>query len=84
MLILAYYRCYGISDEAVQDFDGRFGYVCTGLEIGACINRNTVDGQKSCMTLRTLNYGNYGMLLIMGHAGFCPSTVGFRAHVLYL
>ena len=46
MLILAYYRCYGISDEAVQDFDGRFGYVCTGLEIGACINRNTVDGQN--------------------------------------
>ena len=29
------------------------------------------------MTLRTLNYGNYGIFLIMGHAGFCPSTVGF-------
>ena len=27
------------------------------------------------MTLRTLNYGNYGIFLIMGHAGFCPSTV---------
>ena len=28
------------------------------------------------MTLRTLNYGNYGIfLLIMGNAGFCPSTV---------
>ena len=27
------------------------------------------------MTLRTLNYGNYGILLIMGHAGFCPSAV---------
>ena len=26
-------------------------------------------------TLRTLNYGNYGVFLIMGHAGFCPSTV---------
>ena len=26
------------------------------------------------MTLRTLNYGNYGILLIMGHAGFCPSA----------
>ena len=36
---------------------------------------NTVDGQKSCMTLRTLNYGNYGIFLIMGNAGFCPSTV---------
>ena len=22
------------------------------------------------MTLRTLNYGNYGIFLIMGHAGF--------------
>ena len=30
---------------------------------------------KSCMTLRTLNYGNYGIFLIMGNAGFCPSTV---------
>ena len=27
------------------------------------------------MTLRTLNYGNYGIFLLMGHAGFCPSTV---------
>ena len=25
------------------------------------------------MTLRTLNYGNYGIFLIMGSAGFCPS-----------
>ena len=24
------------------------------------------------MTLRTLNYGNYGIFLIMGHAGFLP------------
>ena len=27
------------------------------------------------MTLRTLNYGIYGIFLIMGNAGFCPSTV---------
>ena len=27
------------------------------------------------MTLRTLNYGKYGIFLIMGNAGFCPSTV---------
>ena len=27
------------------------------------------------MTLRTRNYGNYGIFLIMGNAGFCPSTV---------
>ena len=27
------------------------------------------------MTLRTLNYGNYGIFLKMGNAGFCPSTV---------
>ena len=31
------------------------------------------------MTLRTLNYGNYGIFLIMGHAGFCPSTVGMES-----
>ena len=27
------------------------------------------------MTLRTLSYGNYGIFLIMGNAGFCPSAV---------
>ena len=27
------------------------------------------------MALRTLNYGNYGIFLILGHAGFCPSAV---------
>ena len=27
------------------------------------------------MTLRTLNYGNYGIFLIMGNTGFIPSTV---------
>ena len=27
------------------------------------------------MTLRSLKYGNYGIFLIMGNAGFCPSTV---------
>ena len=27
------------------------------------------------MTLRTLNYGNYGIVLIMGSAGFISSTV---------
>ena len=27
------------------------------------------------MTLRTLKYGIYGIFLIMGNAGFCPSTV---------
>ena len=42
------------------------------------------------MTLRTLNYGNYGiflimgnagkgtLFLIMGHAGFCPSAVALH------
>ena len=33
---------------------------------------------KSCMTLRTLKHGNYGIFLIMGNAGFCPSTVLLR------
>ena len=34
------------------------------------------------MTLRTLNYGNYGIFLIMGNAGFCPSAVGFLLQCL--
>ena len=29
----------------------------------------------SCITLRTLNFGNYGMCLILGNAGFMSSTV---------
>ena len=33
------------------------------------------------MTLRTLNYGNYGIFLIMGNAGFSPSTVGVEGVV---
>ena len=35
------------------------------------------------MTLRTLNYGNYGIFLKMGNAGFCPSTVGLRVYVRF-
>ena len=30
------------------------------------------------MTLRTLNYGNYGIFLMMGHARFMSSTVLYR------
>ena len=30
--------------------------------------QHTVDDIKSCNTLRTLNYGNYGIFLIMGNA----------------
>ena len=29
------------------------------------------------MTLSTLNYGKYGIFLIMGSAGFCPSAVWY-------
>ena len=32
-------------------------------------------GYISCITLRTLNCGNYGTLLIMGNAGSMSSTV---------
>ena len=31
--------------------------------------------QESCITLRALNYGNYGILLIMGNAGLISSAV---------
>ena len=30
---------------------------------------------KSCITLRTLNYGDYGIFLDMGNARFISSTV---------
>ena len=35
---------------------------------------HTVDDRNPA--LRTLNYGNYGIFLIMGNAGFISSTVG--------
>ena len=41
----------------------------------SCLAADTCLWTKPCMTLRTLNYGNYGIFLIMGNAGFCPSTV---------
>ena len=31
----------------------------------------------SCISLRTLNYGNCGIFLLMGDAGFISSTVWF-------
>ena len=34
------------------------------------------------MTLRTLNYGNCGIFLIMGNAGFMSSTVAVPARPL--
>ena len=34
-----------------------------------------VDDRSPAITFRTLNYGNYGTFLIMGHAGFISSTV---------
>ena len=37
--------------------------------------RTTVEKHKSCITLRTLNYGNDGIFLIMGNTGFIPSTL---------
>ena len=38
---------------------------------------DTVDGiEILSSTLRTLNYGNYGIFLIVGDAGFIPSTAG--------
>ena len=33
---------------------------------------------KSCITLRTLNDGNSGIFLILGHAGFISSAVVTR------
>ena len=35
---------------------------------------DTVDDTNPALALRTLNYGNYGIFLIMGNAGFIPST----------
>ena len=40
---------------------------------------------ESCMTVRTRNYGNYGIfLIIMGNTGFCPSTVSLFLNQCYI
>ena len=36
------------------------------------------------MTLRTLNYGNYGIFLIMGNAGFCPLAVVYALRAPFM
>ena len=38
--------------------------------------KGTTDDRHPCITLRTLNYGNYGIFLVMGNARFISSTVG--------
>ena len=42
----------------------------TGLEV-----LRTADDLNPALPLRTLNYGNYGIFLIVGNAGFVSSTV---------
>ena len=37
--------------------------------------RTAVDDKHPCITFRTLNYGNYGIFLITGNAGFLSPTV---------
>ena len=36
----------------------------------------TVDDRNSCITLKTLNYGNSGIILIMSNAGSISSPRG--------
>ena len=47
------------------------GFLGTGLRVSGC----SYQYYKSCMTLRTLYYGSYGIFLSMGDAGFLSSTV---------
>ena len=47
-----------------------------GVRLTPCLSFTTVDAQNPAMTLRTLDYGTYGIFLILGHAGFWPSAVG--------
>ena len=54
-----------------------FGNVGFSIPVHAVLRRYVIQygRAKSCITLRSLNYGNYGIVLIMGNAGFCPSAV---------
>ena len=36
---------------------------------------NTVDNVNPALPKKTLNYGNYGIFLVRGNAGFMSSTV---------
>ena len=44
--------------------------------LGGLKSIHIVDDINPTCTLRTLNYGNYGLVLILGNAGFISSTVG--------
>ena len=48
---------------------------CMGAARGLISTLHTVDSKISRVILRTLNYGNYGIFLNMGNAGFIASTV---------
>ena len=42
----------------------------------------TADDFKSCITLRTRSYGNYGIFLVMGNAGFISRMESFNGLVV--
>ena len=61
--------------------------------MGAWVPQHKAEGQKApkpqnptvddinpaLITLSTLNYGKYGLFLIMGYAGFISSTLSARS-----
>ena len=54
-----------------------------GSDSGSGCGIKTRDqGFRGCITARTLNYGNYGIFIIMGNAGLISSTVGLRVERL--
>ena len=78
---------FGVRGLGLQRALGREGKGCQGKRFWAsscsglrawCLGKDTVDDINPAMTLRTLNYGNYGILLIMGNAGVISSTVGLQ------
>ena len=64
-------------DPAILDFWGVL--FCGGVPqffSGLSLGLNYTVDDKSCITLlMDRNYGNYGIFLIMGNAGFISSTV---------
>ena len=58
--------------------DRMLGFSLQGGRCGTCILQGcTADDINPAhfYLIRTLNYGNYGIFLLVGHAGFISSTV---------
>ena len=62
-------------NSAPQGLVGLLGVQCLGLRNLRTTELLLMIYSKFCITLRALSYGNHGIFLLMGNAGFVSSAV---------